>query len=152
MFYGYWKIVKFSRILCSVNFVKKNNNSRNSWSFGSSTAWHWPLSTEFLENIHCVERFFIRSFSGPYFAAFRLNTEIYSAWKKIQTRNTPNTGTFHTEIISKIVESDDSDVEILQRSASPSPAVNFCRMIDYRFLLCVHVIQESKCHKLCCMC
>ena len=45
----------------------------------------------------------IRSYSGPYFPAFRLNTEKYSvslciqfAFEKIRTRITPNTETFYT--------------------------------------------------------
>ena len=44
----------------------------------------------------------IRSFSGPYFLTFGLNTERYgvslhmqSECGKIQTRKTPNTNTFH---------------------------------------------------------
>ena len=44
----------------------------------------------------------IRSFSGPHFLVFRLNTERYSVsfriqseWGKIWVRNTPDTDTFH---------------------------------------------------------
>ena len=51
---------------------------------------------------HCVKSVRIRSFSGPYFPAFELNTERHSVslciqsecWKK-RTRITPNTDTFH---------------------------------------------------------
>ena len=50
----------------------------------------------------CVKSVRIRSFSGLYFLAFRLNTERYSAYfrihferGKIRTRKTPNMGTFH---------------------------------------------------------
>ena len=59
----------------------------------------------FLSNLggfHCVESVRIRSFSGPYFLVFRLNTERYSVsfriqseWGKIWVRNTPDTDTFH---------------------------------------------------------
>ena len=38
----------------------------------------------------------IRSYSGPYFPAFGLNTERYSVeMRKMRTRITPNTGTFY---------------------------------------------------------
>ena len=38
----------------------------------------------------------IRSFSGPYFLAFKLNTESY--YGNIRTRKTPNMDTFHAAI------------------------------------------------------
>ena len=51
---------------------------------------------------HCVKKVRIRSFSGPYFPAFRLNTERYSGslriqskCRKIRTRKTPNTNLFY---------------------------------------------------------
>ena len=51
---------------------------------------------------YCVKRVRVRSFSGPYFPAFGLNTEIHSVslrihskYGKIQIRKTPNTDTFH---------------------------------------------------------
>ena len=50
---------------------------------------------------HCVKSVRIRSFSGPYFPAFGLNTERYgvslriqSKCRKIRTRKTPNADTF----------------------------------------------------------
>ena len=52
---------------------------------------------------HCVKSVHIRSYSGPHFPAFRLNTERYSVSLRIQsecgkmrTRITPNTDTFYT--------------------------------------------------------
>ena len=55
-----------------------------------------------LSSTHCVKCVPIRSFSGPYFPAFGLNTERYgisfrvqSECRIIQTRKTPNTGTVH---------------------------------------------------------
>ena len=51
---------------------------------------------------HCVKSVHSRSFSGPYFPAFRLNTgrysmslRIQSKCGKIRTRITTNTDTFH---------------------------------------------------------
>ena len=51
---------------------------------------------------HYVKNVCIRSFCGPYFPAFRLNTERYSVSLRIQsecgeirTRKTPNSDTFH---------------------------------------------------------
>ena len=47
----------------------------------------------------------IKSFSGPYFPAFGLNTETYyvniriqSEWRYMQTRKTPNTDTFYVAL------------------------------------------------------
>ena len=60
-------------------------------------------------HLHYVEGVRIRSFSGPYFPAFGLNTERYtvslriqSEYRKIQTRITPNTDTFYAVLISII--------------------------------------------------
>ena len=47
---------------------------------------------------HCVKSVRIRSFSGPYFPAFELNSaclRIQFEYEKIRTRKTQNTGTFH---------------------------------------------------------
>ena len=50
-----------------------------------------------VDNLHCVKSVHFRSYSGPYFPAFGLNTERYgvslriqSVCGKIQTRKTPN--------------------------------------------------------------
>ena len=58
---------------------------------------------------HCVKSFRIRSYSGPYFPAFGLNTEryfvslrIHSEWAKIRTRITPNTDTFYAMHVNPI--------------------------------------------------
>ena len=60
----------------------------------------------FGHNTHCVKSIRIRSFSGPRFSAFRLNTEIYSVnlrihskCGKMQTRKTSNTDTFYALIL-----------------------------------------------------
>ena len=58
-----------------------------------------------LTKIHCVRSVRIWSFSGPYFPAFRLNTEIWiflrtqAECRKIRTRKTPNMDTFHAVVI-----------------------------------------------------
>ena len=83
-----------------------------SYFFISSISPFWtvepPVTQEFEElnisksTVHCVKSVRIRSFSGQYFPAFRLNTERHGAslriqskcWK-IRTRKTPNMDTFH---------------------------------------------------------
>ena len=57
---------------------------------------------EELQNVHCIKSVRILSFSGPYFPAFGLNTEIYgvnlrvqSKCGKMRVRKTRNMGTFH---------------------------------------------------------
>ena len=52
---------------------------------------------------HCVKNVCIRSYTGPHFPAFVLNTQRYSVslhnqskCPKMQTRITPNTNTFYT--------------------------------------------------------
>ena len=37
------------------------------------------LASKIEKRLHCVKSVRVRSFSGPYFLAFGLNTEIYSA-------------------------------------------------------------------------
>ena len=56
---------------------------------------------ETMNKTHCVKSVCIRSYSGPYFPTFRLNTERYSEslrikskYDKMRTRITPNTDTF----------------------------------------------------------
>ena len=53
--------------------------------------------------LHCVKSVRIRSYSGPYFPTFGVNTERYEVSVRIQSerekmwiRITPNTDTFHT--------------------------------------------------------
>ena len=53
--------------------------------------------------IHYVKSVRIRSFSGPYFHAFRPNTERYC--RKVGTRKTSNTDTFHAGILYHIYPS-----------------------------------------------
>ena len=60
---------------------------------------------------HCGQSARIRSYSGPCFPVFKLNTERYSVshrvslriqakWEKIRTRITPNTDTFQALIVA----------------------------------------------------
>ena len=58
--------------------------------------------------VHCMKSVRIQRFSGPYFPAFRLNTERYSVYLRIQsecekiwTRKTPNAGSFHAMATKK---------------------------------------------------
>ena len=58
---------------------------------------------------YCVKSVRIRSFSGPYFLAFGLNTERYwvslrilSECGKIRARKTTNTGTFHAVYVIEV--------------------------------------------------
>ena len=67
----------------------------------------WETGSKWLESFliwhhHCVKIVRIRSYSGPHFPAFGLNTERYSVSLRIQsecgkirTRITPNTDTFY---------------------------------------------------------
>ena len=59
--------------------------------------------------IHCVEIVQIRSYSGPYFPAFGMNTEIYFLSLRIEsecgkrwTRITQNTDTFYAVMLDHI--------------------------------------------------
>ena len=61
-----------------------------------------------VKKVHCVKSVRIRSYSGPHFLAFGLNTERYEAslriqseCRKMRTRITPNTDTFHAVQYSK---------------------------------------------------
>ena len=65
-----------------------------------------PISSFFKNVPHCVNIVSIRSFPGPYFPAFKLNTEICSAIQskggKIRTRKTQNTDNFKTVPFSSL--------------------------------------------------
>ena len=74
---------------------------------GGAIVTNAPLSnaTENSE-LYCVKSVRIRSFSGPYFLAFGLNTERYSVslriqfeCKKIRTRKILNTDTFYRVLL-----------------------------------------------------
>ena len=79
-----------------------------------------PIFTNYLFNalvILGVKSAHIRSYSGPYFPAFGLNMKrhsvslrIQSEYGKIQTRITPNTGTFYAVIVSLLLISISSTV------------------------------------------
>ena len=68
------------------------------WSKFKSTEQRpgWQESIRPRNFVICVNSFHIRSYSGPHFPTFRLNTEKYqSECRKMQTRITPNTDTFY---------------------------------------------------------
>ena len=84
---------------------KKNKNNRNEsrisdfLSFPSIAVESASLK---LDKRYCVKSFRIRSYSGPLFPIFGLNTErwgiflgVQSECGKMRTRITPNTNTFH---------------------------------------------------------
>ena len=61
--------------------------------------------------MHCAKIVGIRSYSGPHFPAFALNTERYSLSLRIQSkceetriRITPDTDTFHAVMVLKRVK------------------------------------------------
>ena len=75
--------------ICRIRLDKFNN------SFKYAEAQFFSGDT------HCVKSLRIRSFSAPYFPAFRLNMDwvslrIQSECGKIRTRKTPNADTFHS--------------------------------------------------------
>ena len=64
------------------------------------------ILTRLLGSIHCVKSVRIRSYSGPHFPAFGLNTERFAGSLRIQsecgkmpTRITPNRDTFYAVIM-----------------------------------------------------
>ena len=65
------------------------------------------MKTSFRGIFRCVKGALIRSFSSPYFHAFRLNTERYGVTLRIQfecgkirTRKTPNMDAFHVCLVT----------------------------------------------------
>ena len=81
-------------------YFKKSFIYDLSLSLSLSLSLFWTFSVSLVsplpENDHCVKSVRIRSFSGPYFPVFGLNTQlIRSKCGKMQTRKTPNTDTFH---------------------------------------------------------
>ena len=95
--------------------IGKNNELMKSWS-------------QKLALCHCVESVLIRSYSGPHFSAFGLNTQKYSISLRIQsecgkmrTRITPTTDTFHALC---------SSVECLQDSFCSSSPVDTGRKLN----------------------
>ena len=60
-----------------------------------------------MQPVYCMKSVRIRSFSGLFFPAFGLNTEIYFVFLRIQpecgkirTKKTPNTDNFHAVVIN----------------------------------------------------
>ena len=91
-----------------------------------------------LERVHYVKSVRIRSFSSPYFPAFRLHTERYevsvrsqSECGQIRTRKTPNTDTFQAVVIIQFFLqfdffSVDASVAYLEPSRTSTKAL-FCK-------------------------
>ena len=95
------------------NFSGSPPAERGKGHCGSCTPLFEVAKTELLggfilcsPRVHYVKSVRIRSFSGPYFPAFGLKTEIYelnlhiqSKCGKIRTRKTPNTDTFYAVVV-----------------------------------------------------
>ena len=90
---------------CTASFNKTYANLNLAQSLlevcNDEKLWQWSR-LEISLNANCVKTVRIRSFFGPHFPAFELNTEIYSLnlhiqskCGKIWTRKTTNTNTFH---------------------------------------------------------
>ena len=81
----------------------------NHWKLETPTARKQRISDDELQKYkanytryHCVKNVQMRTFSGPYFPVFGLNTEIYSVnlriqskYRKIRTRKTPHLDDFY---------------------------------------------------------
>ena len=65
--------------------------------FTKFTTWNLQFCLYLLNGRknYCVKSVHIRSYSGPHFPAFRMNTEIETEYGKMRTRITPNTDTFY---------------------------------------------------------
>ena len=67
-------------------------------------SWYIYISTLMGVPQHCVKSVHIRRFSGPYFPAFRLNTERYAKWGKCRPEKLRNghflRNAIHGEIIA----------------------------------------------------
>ena len=95
---------------------------------------------------HCVKSVRIRSYSGPYFPAFELNTERYgvslriqSECEKIRTRITPNTDTFHAvpvDVLSTSLPLQQGNLYDLQYQNFFIKVLNFSQLLTE--LCCSH--------------
>ena len=84
-----------------------SENQRFSGDIEKNIVVKWVNSCEMTINMHCVKSVRIRSYSGPHFPAFGLNTEKYyvsfriqSKYGKTRTRIAPNTETFYAVMLS----------------------------------------------------
>ena len=96
------KLLKFSKLI-----LPKQNWKVDKFEKAKTWSHVWLATQKFLRSVygltqHSVKSVRIWSFSGLYFLAFGRNTEIYSAYLrmqpecgKLQTRKTPNTKLFH---------------------------------------------------------
>ena len=106
LFEGYSKVLNFSTVSakCLLNILAISSLFTNKVSFSTNNTKK-ELS-KFSCTIHCVKSIRIRSYSGPHFPTFGLNTERYSVSLRIQsecgkmrTRITPHTDTFHAVVL-----------------------------------------------------
>ena len=103
--------VCLNRVLIILDATNLPNHHKTLYTIQSNlihiTSANSPLPLS-LSQIHCVKSARIRSFSCPYFPAFRLNMGrdtpylfvwIQSKCGKIRTRKTPNTDTFYPVLL-----------------------------------------------------
>ena len=102
---------------------------------------------------HCVKSVRSRSFSGPYFPAFRLNTGRYSVYLRIQskcgkirTRITTNTDTFHT--VRKRSKNTTSETNAAKITSTAWRSKNWLIHLKIFFLwldrLSIHYIKKNR--------
>ena len=94
--------------ICKVTMFKRQKVWQNYWVTMKLHLLKMHLASRFLRNGY-VKSVRIRSYSGPYFPAFGLNTDRYSISLLIQselgeirTRITPNTDTFHAAYMFRL--------------------------------------------------
>ena len=87
---------------------------------------------------HCVNSVHIRSYSGPHFLAFGLNTERYfaslhiqSKCRKMRTRITLNTDTFHAV---KVLTNEDK----FSKFATLSATIHLHNLLSKRYFVSVY--------------
>ena len=100
---------------------------------------------------HWVKSVHIRSYSGPYFPAFGLNTERYgvslriqSKCGKIRTRITPNTDTFYAVYIYQLVESVESHGKYEGNTQLFNSSSVVCYIGSKRFIMRTNFIRPNK--------
>ena len=98
----YWNHTSAWVLSCKLAAYFQSTFSQEQLRVAASAAssYYWQLLL--IPMLHCLKSVHIRSYSGPHFSAFGLNTyrhsvslRIQSECGKMRTRITPNTDTFH---------------------------------------------------------
>ena len=102
----YWKKAQTQVFSSEYCVIFKNTNFEKH----SANSCFWTFKDQLLRNdasLHCVKSVRIRTYSGPHFPAFGLNTEIYLSFRiqsqcvKMRTRITPNMDTFYEVLVKE---------------------------------------------------